>query len=744
MRTKINPRRTITETSKILSICVVVLAVLAIALTGTASAKSLYVIADIDPDPTPIRAYDIQGTNLVYQATHFVPALGWGAVGLAIDSDSETLFVTYESSNTIHLVDAKTFADLGDAIAPGALNLAGIVVDQDNGLVYTVDRDTDNLYVYNWDAGTHTLTLQSTLDLPNAVGLYGIALDEGNDLLYVADGAGGMVRYYDTSTWAEQGSFAPTDAPNGIAIDASAQTVYTVSGFLTGSFLLCKYELATGTETTTDMGHGGMDVAVDPATGFVYVSGGYAGDDVSVWDPSTLSQTYTTGEIGDPTGLCVPGKDISYNQLNLGKDDGLATGECVYAGANINYEICYDNTNAYDVHNVVITDTLPAETTFVSASDGGTYASATHTVTWNIGTLTAGAPQSCETLIVTVNSGTAPGTTITNSATIDSDDTPPTTQNKDTDVCTGPPPKPGINIEKWVKYEGEPESAYRKAIEDAEVCENVTFKIAVHNNGTNSNLTNILVTDELSASLGYQDNAEVQFANGTTAAMEPVQTAPGEYKWAFPREWLEPCEFLNITFDAHVDECGNDTNFVRVTAENKTGYGVTDKDTVWVNCTAAPPTPKPAPTGDATDPDGGTKDVYTTDETVYATGSGFDPDSFVKISITEDKKWTDGTHINSTIFATKTVRTNAAGEIASTDVWQDPVPGEYDIVFDADQDGYYNEGRDVVDHPNHPGFIITAPTPIPVPEFSVVGLLGLVGVLSLVLVGTIMVLRKRE
>ena len=434
---------------KSITVIAVVLTVLGIAVVGSASAKSLYVIADINTAPTPILAYDIQGNVLVYQATHNVPYYGIGAVGLAIDTDSETLFVTYESSNTIQLLDAKTFADLGTTTAPGASNLAGIVVDQDKGLVYTIDRYTDNLYVYNWDPSTHTLTLQSSLDLPNAVGLYGIALDEVNDLLYVADGSGGVVRYYDTATWTHQGSFAPTDAPNGITIDISAQAVYTVSGFVTGSHLLCKYDLATGTETTTDMGHGGMGVAVDTATGLVYVSGGYAGDDVSVWDPSTLTQTYTTGDIGNPTGICIPGKEIGYNPLDLSKDDGLSEDECVKAGANINYKICYDNTlNTYDVHNVTITDTLPAETTFVSASDGGTYDASTHTVTWDIGTLPAGTPQDCVTLIVTVKSGTAPGTLITNSVTIDSDETPPTTQNEDTNVCGGPTPCiPCVSIE---------------------------------------------------------------------------------------------------------------------------------------------------------------------------------------------------------------------------------------------------------------------------------------------------------
>ena len=52
---------------------------------GLAQAKSLYVIADIDGNPTPIQTYDIQGppTYLVYQAKQGVPNWASGAVGLA-------------------------------------------------------------------------------------------------------------------------------------------------------------------------------------------------------------------------------------------------------------------------------------------------------------------------------------------------------------------------------------------------------------------------------------------------------------------------------------------------------------------------------------------------------------------------------------------------------------------------------------------------------------------------------------
>ena len=82
------------------------------------SAKSMYVIANINMNPTPLQTYDIQlaPTYLVFQATANVPALAGGAVGLALDDASAKLFVTYEVSNIIQLVDATTFAVLTQAL----------------------------------------------------------------------------------------------------------------------------------------------------------------------------------------------------------------------------------------------------------------------------------------------------------------------------------------------------------------------------------------------------------------------------------------------------------------------------------------------------------------------------------------------------------------------------------------------------------------------------------------------------
>jgi uncharacterized repeat protein (TIGR01451 family) len=210
--------------------------------------------------------------------------------------------------------------------------------------------------------------------------------------------------------------------------------------------LLLGIDIGTKVETSVNMGHGGMGVAVDEVSGYVYVTGGCTGDDLSVWDPNPWTLLQSTGDIGNPAGICIPQAEVAYNPLHLTKDDGLG-GACVDPGNNITYSICYNNTaNNFDVHNVTLFDTLPPEVTFVSATGGGVYDGGTHTVSWDIGTLPAGAPEACVQLVVNVDSGTAPGTTITNKVEISGDETGVTDIVEQTDVCAGPPPPvPSMN-----------------------------------------------------------------------------------------------------------------------------------------------------------------------------------------------------------------------------------------------------------------------------------------------------------
>ncbi|MCG7847565.1 MAG: hypothetical protein MIO93_00085, partial [ANME-2 cluster archaeon] len=388
----------------------VILAVICIAMAGTASAKSLYVIADINAPSLgpgiPVEAYNINPSGtLSYQTTQHVANIGGGAVGIGIDTDSEMLFITSEFSNVLQKIDAVTFVSQGTQTCIGANNLAGIVVDQDKGLVYTVDRGTSDLYIYD----VATFTPVATVTLTNARA-WGIALDETADLLYVASNSK-TIRYYDTATWTEQGTISVTPTVIGVAVDATNGYVY--SGGMSSS-LLSKYDGVTETTITCSGGYP-IGFAVDPATNNLYVTT-TSGDELMAYD-SNLIELQSISFNGDPTGLCIPGKgDTGVNKLNLEKTDGVTT---VLQGGQLTYTITFDNlANQDPVTGVTLVDDLPSEVSFVSATGlGAVYDAVTHTVSWTIADLPAGATTQTVTVTVAVAPATPVGTILDNAVT---------------------------------------------------------------------------------------------------------------------------------------------------------------------------------------------------------------------------------------------------------------------------------------------------------------------------------------
>src|SRR5207249_3856148 len=126
---------------------------------------------------------------------------------------------------------------------------------------------------------------------------------------------------------------------------------------------------------------------------------------------------------------------------------------------------------------VVITDTVPANTSFVSATGGGTQAAGV--VTWNIGALAAGASTSVQ-LVVAVASPLANGTVITNGTySIDSNETAPTSGAAITTTVSS---APVLNISKT---DGPDPVASGS---------NITYTISYSNTG-NMNATGVVITD---------------------------------------------------------------------------------------------------------------------------------------------------------------------------------------------------------------------------------------------------------
>jgi len=85
-------------------------------------------------------------------------------------------------------------------------------------------------------------------------------------------------------------------------------------------------------------------------------------------------------------------------------------------GTNLIYTLQITNNGPSDSTGAVVVDALPSSLSFVSATDGGTYDSSSHTVSWAIGALANGASASVN-ITVEVNES-APAGIITNAATV--------------------------------------------------------------------------------------------------------------------------------------------------------------------------------------------------------------------------------------------------------------------------------------------------------------------------------------
>ena len=112
------------------------------------------------------------------------------------------------------------------------------------------------------------------------------------------------------------------------------------------------------------------------------------------------------------------------------------TPDPVLAGSELTYEIAWSVSGNSPATNVVITDVLPADTTFVSA-DSGSYDVATRTVTWALGNKVP--PDSGTVMLkVTVAGTVLDGTNIANTVTIDSTENVPVTDSENTLVTNVP------------------------------------------------------------------------------------------------------------------------------------------------------------------------------------------------------------------------------------------------------------------------------------------------------------------
>ena len=121
----------------------------------------------------------------------------------------------------------------------------------------------------------------------------------------------------------------------------------------------------------------------------------------------------------------VPIKPAPPPTITLSKSADVTT---AIPGDTITYTLTYGNTGPGDATDLVITDTIPANTTLVPGSISGGGTESGGVITWNLGPLLAGQINRTVTFAVTVDAGVLAGVVIDNDATANFDDSGGTPQ----------------------------------------------------------------------------------------------------------------------------------------------------------------------------------------------------------------------------------------------------------------------------------------------------------------------------
>ena len=260
---------------------------------------SVFAIGNLDSlFDFPLLRYSIDLTDITLEATTHLPNRALGPISLAVEESISKVYVGFESTNILDVVDATTFVPEGMIEAVGTVDLAGMVVHPAKQQLFVVDRNEQTVFVYS------TLTFDSVEQwtLPTGNGAWGI--DLMNDYLFVGD-ASATVRYYDITSHAEVDNVTLSIPAVAVAVTDYPEPTLFASGHSGVSGLtpyLSKYYLDSGIEEVLEVGDDPKGIALNPAAGLVYIT---EGNRILVIDIETMviEQVITLGATWVPTDL---------------------------------------------------------------------------------------------------------------------------------------------------------------------------------------------------------------------------------------------------------------------------------------------------------------------------------------------------------------------------------------------------------------------------------------------------------
>ncbi len=238
--------------------------------------------------------------------------------------------------------------------------------------------------------------------------------------------------------------------------------------------------------------------------------------------------------------------DVNNAKVSIEK---TADAESYQVGDTITWKITVENTAAgTTAHNVVVTDAIPAGVEGAQA-DKGTIENGT--LTWNVGELEYGSPQ---TATVTVKATAAGIEGIENTAHVKHDG------GEDEDAVTVDVTNPAIAIEK---------SADKQTVK---VGETVTYSITMTNTGSEP-VYDAAITDAMPANMTWTAPAVLKDVRGATLATWNEQPEGGVYAVQDGLE-LAPGQAVVLTVKATANADGDAVNTAVGTADDEDGKPV--------------------------------------------------------------------------------------------------------------------------------------------------------------------------
>ncbi len=347
--------------------------------------------------------------------------------------------------------------------------------------------------------GTTTGTITGTIFLPN-----GVTPFQGADVIArnISDPYNDAISNVSGSPYASPSSVGSYELP-GLTDGASYSVeIVNVNSQFTGGSGVGPLDPPQQIPGPEEFYNGANESATNPP------------DDVTVYTPIV-----STG------GVLTAGINILINgasaDLAISKADSP---DPVAVSQNLTYTLTVINNGPNTATGVTVTDTIPASTTFASASSGqGSCSQANGVVTCTLGSIGIGATATATIVVVPTTTGT-----ISNTASVFSNENDPNTgNNSSTATTTVNPPSADLSITKT------------DSPDPVAVGTNLTYTIAVRNNGP-STATGVTLTDTLPSGLTYVSSTPTQgscsqasgtvtcnlgnISNGSTATITIVVT----------------------------------------------------------------------------------------------------------------------------------------------------------------------------------------------------------------------------